>query len=233
VDQSFHLFKRGKPSNLFIMRILHTSDLHGNVHVNWPLLSRADVWLDTGDFFPNFGRPIKPLREQVYQSRWFESKCYPILREWLGSTPLITVPGNHDFVSLGELLAIRGHTVHFVTPNGFEFGGLRFAGFREINVVTREWKGEADSDRLRDLTIQVANARPDVLVTHAPPAGIITTQLADYGITHLANYVSGYLGECPVRHHFFGHSHIGGGEQETIGSTRFYNGACHAMIHDI
>ncbi len=65
------------------LRLLHTSDLHGN----WRLPTRYedfDVWVDTGDFFPNVSRGERV--ERTFQKAWLTTdrrKLRTMTMPWL------------------------------------------------------------------------------------------------------------------------------------------------------
>jgi len=54
------------------MKILHTSDIHGQTGIIIDALSDPcyDVWIDTGDFLPNQTRGLRSV-ETRYQTAWF------------------------------------------------------------------------------------------------------------------------------------------------------------------
>lgn len=229
-----------------MLKVLHSSDLHGKYKA---LLkahkdSEFDVWLDTGDFFPNVGRVPKTgnmildVAERAHQSRWWGWKMLGArFTEWLDGRPAIIMPGNHDFISLYAALLNAGADAHLVTPAGVEVAGLKWAGFREIIQANAdpEWMGEVgpqDEDRVfRELTEQTFASNPDVLVTHAPPNGILNPQGEDYGIKDLTRSLA--YQPHQIKAHFFGHDHWSGGEQAEEMGVLFFNGAKHALIHEL
>ena len=62
-----------------------------------------------------------------------------------------------------------------------EVCGLKWAGFRHIPAIAGEWAGEVDGYELVELTqkLTAMDPQPDVLLTHCPPAGILSTD--EYG----------------------------------------------------
>lgn len=63
------------------MVVLHTSDLHGDY--KRPMQTNAfDVWVDTGDFFPNItrGHDIEPR----WQYDWFTMTAMPLRKRYIG-----------------------------------------------------------------------------------------------------------------------------------------------------
>lgn len=221
------------------MKILHSSDLHGKY--KWLLRDQADadfdVWVDTGDFFDNVGRvartnhAIHRETEKAAQDRWWGWKHLGTrFKEWLNGRPAIICSGNHDFIDLAYLLRRAGANVHVTRPEGVDVAGLTWAGFREINWISGEWAGELHD--FSDLVDSTWATNPDVLVTHAPPAGILVASGDDdYGIPRLASAL--FFEEHKIKHHFFGHVHDTGGQQEEKGGIKFYNGATNVLIHEI
>ena len=122
------------------MKILHTSDQHGRFD---PATAprEFDLWIDTGDFFPNVSRDRRI--EPAFQTHWAAvTNIADNIVQWLDDRPVVTVPGNHDFVTLYDILSRAGYeNVHKVTPEGIEVSGLRFAGFREVNWLGGDWEG--------------------------------------------------------------------------------------------
>ena len=187
------------------LKLLHTSDLHGN----WRFLTAQrdfDIWADTGDFFPNITRGEKV--EKTFQTMWFTRdrlalrravmpelrkrygsgapSWYPSDRrqppfhgtiakrivEWLDGRPVVTVGGNHDFTNLASLLRRAGHRdVWDVSREPIEIEGQCFAGFGEVDWMAGEWAGEEHD--LRPFIYKALKAKPDVLLTHTPPCGIL------------------------------------------------------------
>lgn len=203
-----------------MLRILHTSDLHGHRY-NYKALLRVDapfdVWVDTGDFFPTYGRrganSIDPRQEHRHQSSWAAYRSLgQRLVDWLDGRPLISTPGNHDFISLVTLVRRFGGEAHRSTPEGIEVAGKTWAGFREIQWISGEWPGEISD--FSDLVSRTMDADPHILVTHSPPLGMLDTEPGyEYGIKGLL--LALMFRPNRVRAHFFGHAHKCGGIQQT------------------
>lgn len=259
------------------MKILHTSDLHGN----WRFLLQYtdfDVWVDTGDFIPNIsrGESIEAKSQNLWLTKpgsiW-ESQMRPwllqrygeaarawgltpremppegssIVKEltrWLAGRPVITVQGNHDFTSFAEPLRAAGARAHDVGAQGpVQVDGLRFAGFREIPFVTGEWAGEVGRDeedplideQFRLLVRKVAGARPDVLLTHSPPAQILDYSIPKRGHCGVSALYSWLMYQNhTVRLHLFGHVHeCYGTEKIEEPSILFSNAATGGRIIEI
>ena len=210
-----------------MVRIQHLSDLHGGSGLRRALVL-PDVWVSTGDFFPNAGRcgdlhRINAEHEGRYQRTWWGWKGSKIMRIF-GDRPVLCVSGNHDFVSLAQMLRGSGYQgeVYEVGSEGLDFMGMRFAGFREIPRLDGEWAGEVEEDALCLIvarTMEVGN--PEILLTHVPPAGVLCSDV-EHGSTSLAKHLT--YGDHRVKYHLFGHDHFGMGIAEEMG-IKFFNSA--------
>ena len=135
------------------------------------------------------------------------------------------VRGNHDFIGYTKWLSHYGATVYEITDDNpcVELLGQRFAGFRQVPYIAGEWAGETHD--LSSFVEKAFSCDPTILVTHAPPAGILDADHAEvggYGIGSLATNL--FYGQHRVTHHFFGHAHKGCGIRDEGGIT-FINGA--------
>lgn len=215
--------------------MLHTSDLHGRYKVVLGVTEPFDVWVDTGDFFPNRGRVpstgfrIAHAAEHRYQHRWLELKdLLRRLTAWLDGRPMLCVPGNHDFLRLAPRLRAAGADAHEVTPDGLELLGHTWAGFREIPPLIGEWPGECQD--FGPLVDRVWAAYPDILVTHAPPLGILDGPERT-GVEALRGALFGRTHRVGL--HLFGHEHADGGRTDVVDGVRFHNGAEHVGWIDL
>lgn len=226
------------------MRIAHVSDSHGAPSlVRAACASEADVVVITGDCLSNRGRVplsslygglygmdgIVPALEREYQRKWLRRYAKKWAQELVRRhTPIIVVAGNHDFIPYAGWLEHYGADVHEITDQRpcIDLLGVRWAGFRQVPPITGEWVGEH-----ADLTPYVERVRacnPDVLLTHAPPLGILDQE--GYGSPELRAWL--LSDSHRVRAHFFGHAHAGYGSRME-GGVAFYNGAGHCTIHDV
>ena len=109
------------------MRIMATSDLHGNLEGLDP--KRADVVVLAGDIAPLRGRGPWHINDQ---KKWINKK----FREWTGSYPdiqFVVIPGNHDFYPIAHILFKEqeidwkyefSSNVHFLGDRGTEIYGV-------------------------------------------------------------------------------------------------------------
>lgn len=216
-------------------KILHTSDLHGAYHellVQLETIPDLNIWVDTGDFFPNKTRGTAV--EAGYQQKWatnhtkIASRIAQICN--VRNISVISVSGNHDYVSLASLLHLNGmnaDSAHDLSSpkKSVTVHGHKFAGFREIPYIDGEWKGEINLAAFRDIVNEAMSHNPDILVTHAPPGGILDN--SSYGGAWGVPYITSYLmnNSHMVKLHMFGHVHGDGGKQVSEGGIQFSNAA--------
>ena len=200
----------------------HVSDIHGDIGELLRDSWLPDMWVFTGDILPNRTRG-KMFVEVPYQTEWLLENIQQIIAR-LGGRPLLSVPGNHDFIDIVPMLREHGVDAYAVTPDGVTVAGLRFAGFREINYIAGEWAGETCD--FEDLISQTFATNPDILVTHAPPAGILDDD--GYGVRELTSALC--YQPHNIKAHFFGHTHGWGGHDTEEMGIRFVNGACNCRL---
>lgn len=208
------------------MHIAHASDLHGQTyklcHAHLDLT--PDVWIFSGDLFPNSTRGVVE-KEVPFQTHWFQLVKQQLMRR-LGGSPVLWVGGNHDYVNLADLLNAEGYDNAWdITRNPVDIGDERFGGISEVPWMAGEWAGE--SKDLRPAVERVMAMSPTVLVSHAPPAGILDN---DYGAGHgggIQPLTSTLLyGEHRVHTCLFGHIHAQAQTSVSLGGIHFRNGAC-------
>ena len=137
-----------------------------------------------------------------------------------GGKPVVWVGGNHDYVNLAELLRENGYENAFdATIEAVEIGGHRFAGMDSIPWIAGEWRNEEHD--LTPMVERVIAMNPTILVTHAPPAGILDA--VGYGVRPLTTALA-YQPHQIVAH-LFGHVHENGCQDIEEMGIRFYNNA--------
>jgi Icc-related predicted phosphoesterase len=236
------------------IKIFHTSDLHSDlmkiVHNKIHLIKSFDVWVDTGDFFPNdpvlklgsrynIVRVLDKDHEVQFQKEWLvRNNILEHITNWLDGRPFISVSGNHDFISLSnELKEFGCPNVFEINLNCFELFGLRWSGFPNINYISGEWNYETSENDLFEVVRKMGVLEPDILVTHSPPFEVLDCggdfNNENFGIKILSSFLSEE--EHKIKHHFFGHVHESGNKvknSKEIG-IKFYNGARTAKLHTI
>lgn len=215
------------------MIILHSSDLHMNVERLWQF-TEFDVWVDTGDFFPNRTRGNRVV-EIAFQEQWLRNGPGAKLIEWLAGRPMIALQGNHDYVMLADILASMGAvnaTQLNAVPHEVTIGDIRFAGFSNIPFIAGEWSHESDGKQLNDACRRVLAQDPRVLLTHAPPHGILDADHKNhYGIQQLVGKLM--YDQHHITHHLFGHVHDDGGKSVERCGIRFVNSARRPQLVEV
>lgn len=219
-------------------RIAHISDTHDRPSIVRQVAGLdADIILITGDCMNNRGRVngqgIIPANERKYQQGWFRKQAKKWAVDFAGR-PVVCIGGNHDFIGYTRWLTHYGVEVYEITDERpmVEVAGIRFAGFRQVPYLMGEWVGEEHD--LRPMVEKALACDPTVLVTHAPPAGILDMDSADdggYGVRELMAPL--FYGEHRITDHFFGHAHKNGGQTVEEGGIRFHNGAGHCIVHEV
>jgi Icc-related predicted phosphoesterase len=215
------------------MIVLHSSDLHSNLEPLF-LHSNFDVWIDTGDIMPNRTRGRIAV-EQPFQADWLSQKI-PRIATWLAGRPMLSVQGNHDFISLADhFIACGINATQITSGKEHVLNGITFAGFSEIPWICGDWSTESRNPELQIAVRSMLGINPDVLLTHAPPHGILDNDPryggGHYGIqqlTHAMMYVPN-----KIKHHLFGHIHERGGESMSMGECQFHNSAQHARLIEL
>ena len=210
------------------MRIMATSDLHGNLEGIDP--SGADVVVLAGDIAPLKGRGVRHINEQ---KKWINKK----FREWTSSYPdtrFVVIPGNHDFYPIAHIL-FKGRdidwefsfspNVHFLGDDGTEIDGVKFYGTPWVPIISYSWAFEGERDTLVDWFSKIPSGL-DVLVTHSPPHipgsdvdRSMQTNSEHFGSCELAEAIF----EKRPRFVFCGHIHTGLHGGVDFETSRIYN----------
>lgn len=201
--------------------IAHFSDLHGNLSPLFASSDLPDVFVCTGDLFPNETRGDRAV-EVPFQTAWFESIADAFVAR-LGGRPLIWVGGNHDYVNLASLLRARGVEAYDVEEGPVDLCGHRFAGFGAIPYIAGEWNREEIA--LGPVVDACFEQDPTILVTHAPASGILD-QCSDGhgdGIRPLTSALQ--FRPHRIVTHLHGHIHEMGQQDVEEMGIHFFNGA--------
>ena len=197
------------------MKILATSDLHGNLEGLDP--KGADVVVIAGDIAPLRG--FDPWNINL-QRQWINTR----FREWTSAHPdvrFVVIPGTHDFFPIARkrFRGIRGFdwkygfspNVHFLVDKGVEIDGVKFYGTPWVPIISWSWAFEADPAALKRRFSKIP-ADLDVLVTHSPPHipecdvdFSLQTGAGPFGSSELANAIAAKR----PRFVFCGHIHTG------------------------
>lgn len=178
------------------MRILHLSDTHG-CHRQLKELPEVDVLIHSGDF----------------TMAGSETEAIDFMN-WLCDLPYnhkIFICGNHDECLYGANIEGLDRNVHYLNNSGIEIEGFKFYG---VPMFMRD-------SRKRETFYSSIPEDTDILITHAPPFGIMDFDgRRNYGSEVLLQKVSG----MSLKLHLFGHIHNAHGIQE-INGIIFSNGA--------
>ena len=205
------------------MIILHSSDLHSDISRLWQF-TEFDIWIDTGDFFPNSTRGNARI-EQPFQADWLKQHLRQIAG-WLRGRPMISLQGNHDYIMLADHLRAAGMNAHQLNavPHEVTINNVTFAGFSNIPYIIGEWNHETHNAEMQSAVRNMLQHRHSVLLTHAPPHGILDADGKNhYGIQQLTNVMMYYPHN--ITHHLFGHVHEDGGKCIERSGIKFYNSA--------
>ena len=105
------------------------------------------------------------------------------------------------------------------------FGGLKIGGVRGVKYHRGRWSDELDAAEF-DARVRRLPPDLDVLLTHAPPEGILDAIPGEsIGSPSLRGYVARHDPAAPpLKAHLFGHIHEAKGRLE-LGGTVFSNAA--------
>lgn len=193
------------------------------------------------------GREVDHEVEGQLQRRWIR-EVLGSYRKLFGSpdAPVVCVRGNHCFTDLSEAFGGDVWEVTLDPSRSTDVCGLKVGGCRGIRYILGEW-----SDELRERG-QSSHGTPvkppagdffdvvrqlpgdlDVLITHAPPAGIMDEYGAHWGSEALRGYIDVALyGAGRLQLHAFGHVHEKHGQQNIAGVV-FSNAATTHNIIDL
>ena len=180
------------------MKILHLSDTHG-CHHRLKDLHEADILVHSGDFTMNGSE-----QEVIDFLNWFCDLDYP---------HKILICGNHDDCLYGATINGLDNNVHYLCNSGIELYGLRFYG---VPMFMADCITERQSLNYAKIPIDT-----DVLITHAPPFGILDF---DDNINYGSEELLSCLNAVKPRMHLFGHIHAQHGMMVYNGII-FSNGA--------
>lgn len=170
-----------------LIRILHFSDSHGRLPRK--PAGDYDVIACTGDFMADDdiawemvhrGLSSAPTYKQTlkFQEKWLAENAWSI-SQWIGDRPFVWCAGNHDFFDPCEMLRAEGVKVHDATNRIVKLAGLSWYGFPFINWINGCYMHERNADDMSsEADTFIAKCRqelggmPDVLLAHAPLAGV-------------------------------------------------------------
>jgi Icc-related predicted phosphoesterase len=204
--------------------VVHVSDMHGKLRLLDAFLdgaeSQPDLFILTGDILPNFSEADRQTEEEL-QPAWVKGTA-DHFRNIFKDTPVLFQRGNHEFCWPDEIWNEHGINVFRVMRTCQTIFGLTFAGFSEINFIEGRWPGEIRNPEMTAIVDEVIGNNPDILITHAPPGGIMDGVHNSYGVVPLASQL--FYRPNTIRYHLFGHTHACRGTIEQ-GGILFSNAA--------
>lgn len=216
------------------MRVLVGSDYHCDPH----LLERAleqipdcDWYINCGDFCSQAGAQPQAAKQGLHPKGQAE---VDLLRTFLDQVdrlgkPWVFLPGNHD-PSASVIAPLAGKHGTIVTETTL----TARMGLRVLMVPWTPpcgWNWTLTSSRLKEILRLYAQVEVDVVITHAPPRGVLDEKSKWY---HRRTPTLLPLVETvQPRYYFCGHMHLDGGKQVAQDNTLFVNAALHNLIVEI
>lgn len=218
-----------------------------------PTLFRANMhFFKEGDAVPPgwpVGREFDPAFEAVHQKRWIK-ECLGSYRDLMPpetrDNPVICVRGNHDFTDLSEAFGGDVWEVTLDPTRTTTVHGLKVGGCRGIPQIVGEWSDELEENgkppegnMIRpaqgnfDDVVSKLPTDLEILITHAPPFGMLDAEGSHYGSRALNRYMNERLYVWSrLRAHFFGHVHMARGSRNE-GGILFSNAATGHLTFEI
>lgn len=200
------------------MRLVIVSDTHG-FHSGMRHVPDGDVLVACGDWSRGHGHRRDSERFAEWMQRWPHKFK-------------VAVAGNHDAAveddPLGMRKMFRSYGVHMpMFGRAYEFGGLSFGGSPWVPYYEGNFAFEKSPEEMETLWNKVPHV--DVLITHAPPYGILdkTSTGHHIGCPVLRRHV---FERIRPRLHLFGHVHEGFG-QIVENNIRFVNASTCSRMH--
>ena len=209
-------------------RLVHISDWHCIDNMEWCTnldnIQRkhgddADIIVVTGDMLFNtraWRQRQLDVEAEFQRDAW--ERWALTISEFYPQTPIVAVPGNHDFCDYAIKGLVKSIDVGAMT---FTVGGVKFTGFRGVPYFKGHWDQEI-SDETMESYCRILDPTADVLLTHTPPFGIQGgVHQIHYGSKPLMNWLEAHPGQ--IKAHVYGHAHEGFGQVKVNG--RIYSNA--------
>lgn len=212
------------------MKILATSDLHGNL--SGLDLSGVDLALFAGDVALLRGLSSQDVYDQL---GWMNTEFHDFCSKW-SKTKIVFIPGNHDFFPLlRERFDDKLHEKNLdlklasnatmLVDKLVEVNGLRIYGTPWVPIISYRWAFEAESDKLTK-RFSLIPTGVDILLTHTPPRfnhlGVSLAYGADSDDFGSSELVAEIFKKEP-KMCFCGHIHTGDHALNKIGSSEVWN----------
>jgi Icc-related predicted phosphoesterase len=162
------------------------------------LKGNFDCIVDSGDILPD--APNGEKEKAKWQFQWLEEHIEDY-KQWLDEKPFLFTQGNHDHANSWEmegLLNSNGIEAYCLHDKIVNHKSVNFYGFPYVNTINGNYAYETDSlqmihkvdQMVRDINLR---AYVDVIVAHAPPAGILDYSFRNkeaYGIKAMTDAFS-------------------------------------------
>jgi Icc-related predicted phosphoesterase len=233
------------------MKVLHISDWHADAESfklafnreirEDPRVLDANVVVMSGDMvFNSYACFKQPSLEGSYQRPAFQ-EMLDYVDVVMPGVDIVGVRGNHDYFNYG----IQGDS--WEGANSFNLLGYKWASMRGVPLHMGSWNDELAESELDALCKQVPEDT-QILVTHAPPFGILDDTRGDNQLDHTTR-IWNYDDPAPVimpnnigsqafrllvdrlpdlRLHMFGHVHEQGCSTQARKNVVFSNASCGA-----
>lgn len=214
------------------MKILVTSDLHGNTQGLEDFMQGIDVVCFAGDI-----AELKGLGKwHVYdQKKWMQKFMYTFSEKY-PNVEFVFTPGNHDFFPIAKQLFgvtdIDWHlhypkNMHMLIDSEITIKGIRFYGSPYVPIISHRWAFESEHDQLNNHFSKIPK-HVDILLTHTPPHLSMnesidrSMQWGGHDAFGSSELTLAIMDKQP-RYAFCGHIHTGGHECFMINNTKCYN----------
>lgn len=211
------------------MKILATSDLHGNLDdLNF---EGIDIVVIAGDFAKMNGFGKWHLHDQ---KKWIYNKFISLCNKF-PKIDFCVVPGNHDLCLDPKRILLHNdisldiqwpNNVHLLIDRYIEIKGLRIYGTPYVPIISHRWAFEAEHDELQKHFSRIPNDI-DILITHTPPhipnSSIDRSNqyggIEAFGSSELAQAIY----EKNPKYVFCGHIHSGIHDEVIFEKSKIYN----------
>ncbi len=214
------------------MKVLIGSDYHCQPRLleqALKLLPEVDGYINCGDFCTLAGSQPKAREPLGYDPKGQAE--VELLQSFLQQvdqvgTPWIFLPGNHD-PAPQVLSPLAGNHGTVAVASGL----MPFLGQQVLLVPWTPpcgWSWTLTSTHLKELVATYTDTEVDILITHAPPRGVLDEGSKWY---HRNMPTLKPLVDCVQPDYYFcGHMHLDGGKQVKREGTTYVNAALHNLV---
>ena len=220
------------------MKVLATSDLHGNLDSLRDYLNDIDIVCIAGDIGPLNGFSIYHVYKQ---KQWIEKQLTNLGNEY-PNIQFVCTPGNHDLFATAKerFSSIKQHdiknlswkvklpkNVHMLIDSKVNINGLNIYGAPWVPIINYVWAFEGDYYSLQNKYRKIPK-NIDILISHSPPYISEKCEIdKSLEIADSMNFGSKALAEAILekkpKYLFCGHIHSGDHNLVNFGQTCCYN----------